>query len=64
MFTLKIYEEDPAFLNVEDAVKYMKETDFEKDITVYDIDTQKACKKACQLYKVIQEYNKGKVLNL
>ena len=28
MFTLKIYEEDPAFLNVEDAVKYMKETDF------------------------------------
>lgn len=42
MFTLKIYEEDPAFLNVEDAVKYIKETDFEKDVTVYDIDTQKA----------------------
>lgn len=58
MFTLKIYEEDPAFLNVDDAVKYIKETDFEKDVTVYDIDTQKACEKARKLYKVIKEYNK------
>ena len=62
MFTLKIYEEDPAFLNVDDAVKYIKETDFEKDVTVYDIDTQKACEKARKLYKVIKEYNKGKAL--
>ena len=62
MFALKIYEDDAAFLNVEDAIRYMKKTDFEKDVTVYDIDTQKACKKVCQLYKVIKEYNKGKAL--
>ena len=64
MLVSKIYEEDPTFLNVEDAVKYMKETDFEKDVTVYDTDTQKAYKKVRQLYKVIKEYNKGKALNL
>lgn len=64
MITMKIYEsENGVFKNIEDAVKYIKETNFEKEVSLYDIDTDKAYNKAKEIYKVIKEYNKDKPLN-
>ncbi len=54
---------DGVFKNVEDAIKYMESTNFEGEVCVYDIDTNKAYKKVSELYKVIKEYNKGKPLD-
>jgi hypothetical protein len=62
--TLKIYEgEDGAYKNPEDAILYMKETNFENHILVYDIDSDKAYQKTYKIYEAIKEYNKGKPLN-
>ena len=61
---MTIYEgKDGVFKNVEEAIKYMDSTNFEDEVTVYDIDTNKAYKKISELYEVIKEYNKGKLLD-
>lgn len=63
MFTMKIFgEEEGMFDILDNAIKYMKESNFEKEISVYDIDSNKAYKKALEIFKVIKEYNKGKPL--
>ena len=64
MITVKIYEnEEGIFNNAEDAIKYMYDTNFEKEISVYDINTNKAFKKTKEIYNAIKEYNKGKPLD-
>lgn len=64
MFTIKIYEEEEGiFEQLDDAIKYMKESNFEKEVSVYAIDSNKAYKKALEIFKVIKEYNKGKPLD-
>lgn len=64
MFTMKIYEEEEGiFEQLDDAIKYMKESNFEKEVSVYAIDSNKAYKKALEIFKVIKEYNKGKPLD-
>lgn len=64
MFTMKIYDgEEGIFQELDDAIKYMKESNFEKEVSVYAIDSNKAYKKAQQIYEVIKEYNKGKPLD-
>lgn len=63
MLTLKIYDEDPTFKNVDDAIKYMHKTNFENEITMYDINDSKAYMKTKEIYTAIREYNKGKELS-
>lgn len=64
MLTVKIDTNyDHAFDNVDDAIKYITETNFEHEITMYDINTNKAYHKALEIYKTIKEYNKGKPLD-
>ena len=64
MITEKIYEgKNGTFKNPEDAVRYMQKTNFKNDITVYDIDSDKAYQKTREIYEAIKEYNKGKPLN-
>lgn len=64
MFTLKICEgEDGTFKNVEDAIKYIYDNDFERDVTVYAIKSDDAIKKMSEIYEEIKNYNIGKPLN-
>lgn len=64
MLTMKIFEsEDGIFENVDDAINYIKETNFRNEISVYDTNDDKAYKKTKEIYKAIKEYNKGKPLN-
>lgn len=64
MITLNITEgEDGVFKNPEDAIKYMFETNFESDITVYDINADDAYKKTQPIYDAIKAYNEGKPLD-
>lgn len=64
MLTMKIYEgENGTFENVDDAINYIKETNFRNEVSVYDTNVDKAYKKTREIYKVIKEYNKGKPLN-
>lgn len=61
---VKLYEdEENVFKNVEDAIKYMYETDFSREIEIYDINTDKAYDKTRQIYDEIKKYNKGKAVN-
>ena len=62
MFTLKISEDD-HFKNIDEAIQYMKNTNFERDVSVYDIDSKKAFMKTKEIYNFITEYNKGKPLD-
>ena len=60
---MKIFgEEEGMFDKLDDAIKYMKESNFEKEVSVYAADSNKAYKKALEIFKVIKEYNKGKPL--
>jgi len=60
---MKIFDgEEGMFDKVEDAIKYMKESNFEKEVSIYAADSNKAYKKALEIFKVIKEYNKGKPL--
>ena len=64
MFTMKIYEgENGTFKNPEDAIKYAIETNFENDVSVYDINSDKAYEKTHKIYSAIKEYNKSKPLD-
>ena len=64
MIIVKITEgEDGVFKNVQDAIKYIQETNFKNEVSVYDIDSGKALRKVREIYKVIKEYNKGKLLD-
>ena len=64
MFVMKIYEaQDGIFKNTEDAIRYMIENNFEKEVSVYDVNSDKAYKKTNEIYSVIKEYNKGKPLD-
>ena len=64
MLTMKIFEgENGIFENVDDAINYIKETNFENEVSVYDTIDDKAYKKTKEIYKAIKEYNKGKPLN-
>lgn len=63
MMTLKIYDGDPVFKNVDDVIKYMHETNFEDEITIYDINGNKARRKTAEIYAAIRVYNKGKELS-
>lgn len=64
MFTMKIYEgEDGLFKSSDDAIKYMHVTNFENEISIYDINSDKAYKKIQEIYKAIKEYNKEKSLD-
>jgi hypothetical protein len=64
MFTSKIYEgQEGAYKNPDDAIQYMKETNFENDVMVYDIDSDEAYNKTYKIYEAIKEYNKGKPLD-
>ena len=60
---MKIYPEDSVFKNVDDAIKYMESINYQREVSVYDINTNTAYKKAMEIYKVIKEYNKGKPLD-
>lgn len=60
---MKIYPEDGVFKNVDDAIKYMESINYQREVSVYDINTDKAHKKVMEIYKVIKEYNKGKPLD-
>lgn len=63
MFTMKIFDgEEGMFDKLNDAIKYMKESNFEKEVSIYAVDSNKAYKKALEIFKVIKEYNKGKPL--
>ena len=63
MFTMKIFDgEESMFDKVEDAIKYMKESNFEKEVSIYAADSNKAYKKALEIFNVIKEHNKGKPL--
>lgn len=47
MFTMKIFDgEESMFDKVEDAIKYMKESNFEKEVSIYAADSNKAYKKS------------------
>ena len=61
---MKIYPEDSVFKNVDDAIKYMESTNYEREVSVYDINTDVAYRKAMEIYKVIKEYNMGKPLDV
>lgn len=64
MLTLKIYnDEEGIFENPDDAINYIKKTNFEKEISVYDIDSDKAYSKTRQIYDMVRDFNKGKPLN-
>lgn len=64
MITMKIYEgKEGTFKNPEDAIKYATETNFEKEVSVYDINSYKAYEKTKKIYEAIKEYNKGKKLD-
>lgn len=64
MFTLKIYEgEDGTFKNPDDAIKYAVDTNFENEVSVYDVNPDRAYEKTCKIYKAIKEYNKSKPLD-
>lgn len=63
MLVSKITKEYPAFNNVDDAIKYMHDTNFDGEVIVYDINTDRAYEKVRKIYDVIKEYNKGKELN-
>ena len=63
MYTLHIEEgRDGVFKNTSDAIKFMEETNYDSEISVYDINSDKAYKKTNDIYKAIKEYNKGKPL--
>lgn len=63
MFTIRIDSgRDGVYENIEDAISYMKNTNFENDVTVFDINTDKAYKKTREIYNFIRDYNKGKPL--
>ena len=64
MLTMKIFEgENGVFENVDDAINYIKETNFENEVSIYGIDSDKAYEKTKKIYEAIKEYNKGKPLN-
>ena len=64
MITIKIYEgREGVFKNPEDAILYMKETDFENEVSVYDVDSNTAYAKTRKIYEAIRDYNKGRPLN-
>lgn len=63
MIIMKIFEgKDGVFKNPEDAITYMKASGFQKEVSVYDINTKKAYHKMREIYKVIKEYNLNKPL--
>ena len=50
MLAMKIYEgEDGIFENVNDAINYIKETNFKNEVSVYDTDSDKAYKKTREI---------------
>lgn len=64
MFIQKIYEgQDGIFKDPDDAIKYMNETNFEDEVSVYDINSDTALEKTCKIYEAIKEYNKNKPLD-
>lgn len=64
MFTMKIIDgKEGMFDKLDEAIKYMKDSNYEKEISVYAIDSNKAYKKALEIFKVVKEYNKGKPLD-
>ena len=64
MFTIRIDSgRDGVYENIEDAISYMKNTNFENDVTVFDINTNNAYKKVDEIYCFIKKYNQDKPLN-
>ena len=64
MFTMKIYaDEEGMFKDPDKAIEYMYATNFEKEISVYDISSGDAYKKTQRIYEEIKAYNKGKRLD-
>ncbi len=63
MLVSKITKEYPAFNNADDAIKYIHDTNFDGEVIVYDINTDRAYEKVRKIYDAIKEYNKGKELN-
>ena len=62
---LKISENDEStFSNVDNAIKYMYNTGFTKEIIVYDINSKQALLKTQRIYDTIEEYNKFKPLDI
>ena len=56
MLTVKLYEEDEnVFNNVEDAINYMYETNFSREIEIYDINSDKAFSKTKKIYEEIKK---------
>ena len=61
---MKIYEgENGTFKNPDEAIKYAIETNFKDEVSVYDINSDKAYEKTQKVYEAIKEYNKGKPLD-
>ena len=64
MFTIKIWEGELGhFKEVDDAIKYMIDCNYEGEVSVYDVNTDKAYFKATRIYNEIKKYNKGKPLD-
>lgn len=59
---IKIYKDDHIYKDVSDAIKFMEDTNFEQEVSVYDLNDKKARIKAESLYDVIRNYNKGRKL--
>ena len=60
---MKLNEGDDAFKNVNDAIKFMHDTNFTMEVTVYDISDDDAYNKTKEIYKEIKKFNVGKPLN-
>lgn len=63
MFTMRIDTNGVGvYEKVANAISYMRDTNFERDVSIYDIDTNNAYKKTREIYNFIRDYNKGKPL--
>ena len=57
MFTMKIYNQNDTFNNVNDVINFMLKTNFKYDISIYDSDSKKAYEKVNKIFDTIKEYN-------
>lgn len=60
---MKIYPEyEHIFNSASDAIRFMQDTEFQQNVSIYHIDDHKAREIVDELYAVVKAYNKGKPL--
>lgn len=60
---MKIYPEyEHIFNSASDAIRFMQDTEFQQNVSIYHIDDHKAREIVNELYSVVKAYNKGKPL--